>query len=151
MRLSPTQAVLGSTLALLCIGGSQATSAHRRLHHADRRLDHLHGHPHPHAASAGIEKRKAVCSFPTDDPNLVAVTPNAKNAGWAMSPDQECVPGSYCPIACKSGMVMAQWEPNSTYIPGSSMVRSSPSYYLIFFSLVFVSAFLSPLLTTLTR
>ncbi|KAG6027389.1 hypothetical protein E4U19_002011 [Claviceps sp. Clav32 group G5] len=35
----------------------------------------------------------AVCAFSTDDPVLVPVTPGSKNAGWAMSPDQECKPG----------------------------------------------------------
>lgn len=61
--------------------------------------------------------------FPGDeDPNLVAITPNEENAGWAMSPDQPCEPGMYCPIACKPGMVMAQWDPDSSFTYPVSMV-----------------------------
>lgn len=69
--------------------------------------------------------KRGTCKFPGDeDSNLVAITPDAKNAGWALSPDQECKPGSYCPIACKPGMVMAQWDPDSTYDYPASMVSS---------------------------
>ncbi|EFE44300.1 hypothetical protein TRV_00916 [Trichophyton verrucosum HKI 0517] len=60
-----------------------------------------------------IEKRGGQCQFPADA-GLVAVTPNAMNAGWAMSPDQPCKPDSYCPYACPSGQVMAQWDPKAT-------------------------------------
>ena len=84
-----------------------------------------HGHRHgQHSAfeSRPLQKRGGQCQFPTDDSNMVAVTPDAKNAGWAMSPDQECKPGSYCPYACKPGMVMNQWDPKSTYDYPSSMV-----------------------------
>ncbi|RGP79443.1 murein transglycosylase [Fusarium longipes] len=83
-----------------------------------------HGHRHgQHSAfeSRPLQKRGGQCQFPTDDPNMVAVTPDAKNAGWALSPDQECKPGSYCPFACKPGMVMNQWDPDSTYDYPSSM------------------------------
>ncbi|KAJ3499779.1 hypothetical protein NLG97_g41 [Lecanicillium saksenae] len=38
-----------------------------------------------------------------------------------MAPDQSCEPGHYCPIACKEGMVMNQWEKGSTYTYPSSM------------------------------
>jgi len=41
----------------------------------------------------------------------------AKNKGWAMSPDQECVPDSFCPYACPSGQVMAQWNPDAKNYP----------------------------------
>ncbi|UZP40834.1 hypothetical protein NXS19_008650 [Fusarium pseudograminearum] len=83
-----------------------------------------HGHRHgQHSVleSRPLQKRGGQCQFPTDDPNMVAVTPDAKNAGWALSPDQECKPGSYCPFACKPGMVMNQWDPKSTYEYPSSM------------------------------
>ncbi|CAF3514080.1 hypothetical protein SNK03_011014 [Fusarium graminearum] len=83
-----------------------------------------HGHHHgQHSVleSRPLQKRGGQCQFPTDDPNMVAVTPDAKNAGWALSPDQECKPGSYCPFACKPGMVMNQWDPKSTYEYPSSM------------------------------
>ncbi|OTA57774.1 glycoside hydrolase family 132 protein, partial [Hypoxylon sp. EC38] len=54
------------------------------------------------------------CAFPTDK-GLFAVTPDAMNGGWAMAPDQECVSGTWCPIACPPGQVMAQWKPGTTY------------------------------------
>ncbi|RKF83178.1 putative secreted beta-glucosidase adg3 [Golovinomyces cichoracearum] len=60
----------------------------------------------------GIKKETSKCEFPSDA-GLVAVTPKAKNAGWAMSPDEQCSPGSYCPYACPSGKVMAQWNPEA--------------------------------------
>ncbi|KPM38875.1 hypothetical protein AK830_g7659 [Neonectria ditissima] len=108
--------------AILLSAPSVAGKAHRH----SRRIEHpLH---HPLDASflekpfeKRVQKRGGDCPFPTDDSNLVAVTPDEKNAGWAMSPDQECTPGSYCPFACKPGMVMAQWEPDSTYDYPSSM------------------------------
>ncbi|KAI8679682.1 hypothetical protein NCS57_00246700 [Fusarium keratoplasticum] len=89
-----------------------AAKAHQ---HHERGAGHLHGSPAP------IVKRGGQCQFPTDDPNMVAVTPDEKNGGWAMSPDQECKPGSYCPFACKPGMVMNQWDPDSTYDYPASM------------------------------
>ncbi|RSL63785.1 hypothetical protein CEP54_005043 [Fusarium duplospermum] len=89
-----------------------AAKAHQ---HHERAAGHLHGSPAP------IVKRGGQCQFPTDDPNMVAVTPDEKNGGWAMSPDQECKPGSYCPFACKPGMVMNQWDPDSTYDYPASM------------------------------
>lgn len=60
-----------------------------------------------------IEKRANTCSFPTDA-GLVSVTPGSSNGGWAMSPDQQCTPGKYCPYACPPGKVMAQWDPSAT-------------------------------------
>ncbi|KAK6459221.1 uncharacterized protein RJT20DRAFT_132364 [Scheffersomyces xylosifermentans] len=61
-----------------------------------------------------ISKRGgSTCSFPTDA-GLIAVTPDSSNAGWAMSHDQSCTPGSYCPYACPPGQVMAQWDPSAT-------------------------------------
>lgn len=53
------------------------------------------------------------CVFPTNA-GLVAITPDKPNAGWAMSPDQQCLPGKYCPYACPPGQVMAQWDPAAT-------------------------------------
>lgn len=74
-----------------------------------------------------IEKRGGQCQFPTDA-GLVAVTPKAMNAGWAMSPDQPCMPDSYCPYACPPGQVMAQWDPKATaYTYPASMVRLNHS------------------------
>ncbi|OZJ02216.1 hypothetical protein BZG36_04722 [Bifiguratus adelaidae] len=56
------------------------------------------------------------CGFPFAEANLTAITPDAQNAGWAMSPNQACTVGSYCPYACASGMYSAQWDPSVTKI-----------------------------------
>lgn len=64
-------------------------------------------------AAAAPTKRSNTCAFPTDK-GLVEITPRSDNAGWAMSPDQKCSAGSYCPYACPSGQLMAQWDPLST-------------------------------------
>ncbi|KAE8391067.1 hypothetical protein BDV23DRAFT_154016 [Aspergillus alliaceus] len=82
---------------------------------------HGYGHAHNHhrdvhsVAEVGVplEKRGGSCEFPKDA-GLVAVTPNMKNAGWAMSPDQPCKPGNYCPYACPPGQVSMQWDPKAT-------------------------------------
>ncbi|KAF3767806.1 hypothetical protein M406DRAFT_31870, partial [Cryphonectria parasitica EP155] len=60
------------------------------------------------------------CAFPESE-GLVAVTPGSSNAGWAMSPDQECTAGSYCPFACPPGQLMNQWKPGTTYVYPESM------------------------------
>ena len=68
------------------------------------------------------KKRGGSCPFPTDA-GLVAVTPDQQNAGWAMSPDQPCEPGNYCPYACPAGQVSMQWDPEATsYTYPMSMV-----------------------------
>lgn len=86
-----------------------------------KRLQHSH-----HVHHEGVEKRNnnfdddsspvfgsTLCKFPTGV-GLIAVTPDKLNAGWAMSPDQPCLPGKYCPYACPPGQVMAQWDPSAT-------------------------------------
>lgn len=60
-----------------------------------------------------LQRREKQCQFPTDA-GLISVTPDAMNAGWAMSPDQPCKPDSYCPYACPPGQLMAQWDPTAT-------------------------------------
>jgi hypothetical protein len=66
------------------------------------------------AATAAVPTQRSItCQFPTDQ-GLVPVTPNDSNAGWAMSPNQPCTAGSYCPYACPPGQVMAQWDPSAT-------------------------------------
>ncbi|KAL4934257.1 SUN domain-containing protein [Aspergillus undulatus] len=75
--------------------------------------NHGHSHAHLHGKKDVVEKRGGSCAFPTDA-GLVAVTPGSKNAGWAMSPDQSCEPGNYCPYACPSGQVSMQWDPDAT-------------------------------------
>ncbi|KAI5952839.1 hypothetical protein KGF54_003706 [Candida jiufengensis] len=60
------------------------------------------------------------CTFPKDQ-GLVEVAKDGANKGWAMSPDESCVPGKYCPYACPPGQLMNQWDSSSkTYsFPGS--------------------------------
>lgn len=74
-----------------------------------------------------LAKRGGQCAFPTDA-GLVAITPGEANAGWAMSPDQPCEPGNYCPYACPPGQVSMQWDPKATtYAYPASMVSSDNS------------------------
>ena len=76
-----------------------------------------------------LERRSGQCQFPANV-GLVAVTPNAQNAGWAQSPDQPCLPGNYCPYACPAGQVSMQWDPSATsYTYPKSMVKP-PTLYL---------------------
>jgi hypothetical protein len=115
MKFSTVSAVLGPAVLL---SAPVLGSHHSHLSHAQR---HAHG-PRQHPAKGLlVSKREGQCVFPTDDSNLVPVTLDAENAGWAMSPDQPCLPGSYCPYACKPGMVMAQWDPKSTFTYPASM------------------------------
>jgi hypothetical protein len=120
MKVTDVQAALASAVVLLSLPASTVASSHRRFHQLPNKK-HTHLRSHTVEDSNSIVKR-GQCAFPTDDPNLVAVTPDSQNAGWAMSPDQPCEPGHYCPIACKPGMVMAQWQPGSSYNYPASMV-----------------------------
>ncbi|KAJ5711281.1 hypothetical protein N7488_005437 [Penicillium malachiteum] len=78
-----------------------------------------HGHSHGHhelrtsPESTILQKKSGQCQFPSDA-GLIAVTPNEQNAGWAMSPNQPCEPGNYCPYACPPGQVSMQWDPEAT-------------------------------------
>lgn len=95
-----------------------------------------HGHGHHHHLhhqqsvpevdmNVTLEKKSGQCQFPTNV-GLVPVTPNAQNAGWAMSPNQPCLPGNYCPYACPPGQVSMQWDPAATsYTYPLSMVSSA--------------------------
>ncbi|KAF7131296.1 hypothetical protein CNMCM5793_004410 [Aspergillus hiratsukae] len=101
--------VSGASALLWFIAGVEASN-HAHLH----RVRHQHGAVHSVAeVGAPLEKRGGKCEFPTDA-GLVPVTPNMQNAGWAMSPDQPCLPGNYCPYACPPGQVMMQWDPEAT-------------------------------------
>lgn len=123
MQLATLQAGVASLIILA--PGAESFTLHRNVHH----LDHVRRHTHLHHQGRAIESppsspslvKRGTCQFPTDDPNLVAITPDQVNAGWAMSPDQSCRIDSYCPFACKPGMVMNQWEKGSTYTYPSSM------------------------------
>lgn len=78
MKSAPlTTAVILAAAA--CVDAS--LSAHDHSTFARRHM-HLH-----HKAKRG----EGQCKFP-EDAGLVAVTPGAKNAGWAMSPDKACKP-----------------------------------------------------------
>ncbi|ODV96185.1 hypothetical protein PACTADRAFT_75355 [Pachysolen tannophilus NRRL Y-2460] len=65
------------------------------------------------AADPADFKRGNTCSFPTND-GLVSITPNEQNGGWAMNTNQQCTSGNYCPYACPSGQLMAQWDTSAT-------------------------------------
>ncbi|KAF3491224.1 uncharacterized protein GIQ15_00741 [Arthroderma uncinatum] len=107
--------------AVLCFLASASEAGHANLHNYAPGLSRHHGHQNFHRSVPAVEergvsfveKRGGQCQFPTDA-GLVSVTPNEQNAGWAMSPDQPCKPGSYCPYACPPGQVMAQWDPDAT-------------------------------------
>jgi hypothetical protein len=124
MRLSTFQAAIGSASILLSAQPVSANLGHRHAHleHA-RRHGHGHGHSHEAGEVLGAPKvaaRKAACTLP-DHPDLVRV-PGKDNHGFAMSPDEPCEDGKWCPIACVSGKLMAQWKPNTTYTYPESMV-----------------------------
>lgn len=121
MRLTSKIAVAGVALLtfysaeVIAVSNAHASLARRHMHHHD--LKHK-------------LKKRAQCEFPTDA-GLVSVTPGAMNAGWAMSPDQPCKPGMYCPYACPPGQLMAQWDPDATeYAYPESMVSFSFWEYL---------------------
>ena len=122
MRTPPLRTLLGSAAVVLSAAGIEANSAHQRAHHLQRATV-AHAHAHARSVHDQPVRRNVVCPFPTDDDNLVPITPNDENGGWAMSQDQPCKPDSYCPFACKPGMVMNQWDPTSTYTYPLSMVR----------------------------
>jgi hypothetical protein len=121
---------------LLGILASIADAKHGHAHlavlerqHQQRRKAHTSiAEPGDHALelrpeNLGVERRGGQCPFPYDA-GLVPVTPGEQNAGWAMSPNQHCKPGSYCPYACPPGQVSAQWNPQATsYKYPQSMVR----------------------------
>ncbi|KAI9290997.1 hypothetical protein K502DRAFT_272177, partial [Neoconidiobolus thromboides FSU 785] len=52
------------------------------------------------------------CKLPNDS-LITPITKDQLNAGWAMSPDQQCTYGKWCPYACKSGYYSSQWDPTS--------------------------------------
>jgi Beta-glucosidase (SUN family) len=133
MRSRPFKASV-SALLLLAAPIVNAKHDHGLLATIHKR-HHAHREQHrslPEIAESGIALRSpkkgdgngGQCQFPTDA-GLVAVTPQEQNAGWAMSPDQPCVPDSYCPYACPPGQVMMQWDPDATsYTYPKSMVST---------------------------
>ncbi|RMI94333.1 hypothetical protein BD777DRAFT_120082 [Yarrowia lipolytica] len=79
----------------------------QELHRRTITKEHTRHSHHEH------KKRGGQCAFPTNE-GLVSVDPSGENAGWAMSPDQPCEPGKYCPYACPPGQLMGQWDPKAT-------------------------------------
>ncbi|ANB13577.1 hypothetical protein AWJ20_1873 [Sugiyamaella lignohabitans] len=90
---------------------------HRHKHHAHEDNDTL---DQEQTNSEPLQKRGGQCQFPTDA-GLVPITPNEMNAGFAMSPNQQCTPGNWCPYACPPGQLSGQWDPavTSYSYPGS--------------------------------
>lgn len=128
MKITTIQAAVGSAVFLLNAQQCAATAQHRH-HHLHLEKKHGHSHSHSHVGiqnaynpkysqrnSSALVSRdgKKKCQFP-EDKGLFAVTPSGMNGGWALAPDQECVSGTWCPIACPPGKVMAQWKPGTHY------------------------------------
>lgn len=127
MKFLDIQAVIGTAILLLSLP-CDAKHSHRLQHLEVMGKRHDHNKIHASPRAAGFEEKlekRGSCEFPSDA-GLVAVTPGSSNAGWAMSPDQPCSPGGYCPFACPPGQVMAQWNPAATaYVYPQSMVCSN--------------------------
>ncbi len=129
MKLLDLQAAIGTAMLLLSLPCNAKHGHSHQLTHLDsKRSNHRHLHntvqasPREEAIQDGLEKR-GQCAFPAGAPGLVAV-PGAQNAGWAMSPDQPCTPGNYCPYACEPTYVGCQWDPAATaYVYPENMVR----------------------------
>lgn len=126
---------VGAALLLLGAQHCAATTGHREMH---RQFEKRHGHGHlpsrsfeaelrsPESDEAGntseVRKRGSGCSLPGDDGNLVRISDTRNdNQGFAMSPDQPCQDGMYCPFACKPGMLMNQWKDGTSFKPVESM------------------------------
>lgn len=124
MKITTLQAAIGSASLLFSAQPAAANLGHRHAHEQYAKR-HGHGHGHSHRVADAVEApkvvaRKAPCALP-DHPDLVRV-PGADNHGFAMSPDEPCEDGKWCPLACVSGKLMAQWKPNTTYSYPESMV-----------------------------
>ena len=130
MKAFQLHAALGAVAILfpsLCV--AKHGHSHNLEHLAYKR--HNHNHLHVEHTQDAVEKRDATCAFPTGA-GLVPITPNMPNGGWAMSPDQQCLPGNFCPFACPSGQVMAQWNPAATsYIYPLSLVGHNEILQLV--------------------
>lgn len=127
--------VCASALLLLATVAHAHKGAHEHLEalhkrHREARKARRSNETGAEEESFELVKRGGQCAFPSDA-GLVAVTPGSANAGWAMSPDQPCTPGSYCPYACPPGQVSMQWDPKATsYSYPQSMVSHYPNSYL---------------------
>lgn len=130
MRFLEQKAAVGAAIVLLA-AVSEARHSHRAVQLETLERRHAHGHSHKNAHSSRADhkdepvlEKRDICSFPLTA-GLVAVTPGSENGGWAMSPDQPCVAGKFCPYACPPGQLMGQWDADATsYEYPASMVRS---------------------------
>ncbi|ORY62912.1 uncharacterized protein BCR38DRAFT_217305 [Pseudomassariella vexata] len=110
MKLTTLGVTATSAVLLLATGPCLATAGHRNHHKR-----HNRGHTLTTRETDVVKDRSLeTCAFPSGK-GLVAITPGSLNEGWALSPDQKCSCGSYCPYACPPGQVMAQWKPGSNY------------------------------------
>jgi hypothetical protein len=124
MRFATLQAAIGSASLLFSAQAASVHHSHQKAHEQYGKRD-AHNHRSGELLGAPKAARKVSCSLP-DDPDLVHV-PGADNNGFAMSPDEPCEDGKWCPIACVAGKVMAQWKPNTTYAYPESMVGGQSS------------------------
>ena len=125
MRFATLQAAIGSASLFLSVESASIAASHGH-HHVHNQIGRRHAHQDELVGAPAIAKR-STCSLP-DHPDLVFV-PGEKNNGFAIAPDMACKDGMYCPIACVSGKVMAQWQPNSTYVYPQSTVSSRRSSF----------------------
>ncbi|CAD6499244.1 BgTH12-04895 [Blumeria graminis f. sp. triticale] len=119
MKFSGILSSCGGAVLLFSFSDAKTHIHNYHSHSQFHRLDQRHGNSTSNSTRGGnslhggLQKGSSSCQFPKDA-GLVAITPESKNAGWAMSPDESCSSGSYCPYACPSGQVMAQWNPQAT-------------------------------------
>ncbi|KAF7535527.1 hypothetical protein G7054_g5282 [Neopestalotiopsis clavispora] len=116
MKLPMQTALLAALLSAVdqCLATSHHRHHHRR-HNTPEVSERNTTHEIIHQKNIELKARGLdTCTFPSSD-GLIAITPGSDNAGWAMSPDQPCTCGSYCPYACPPGQVSAQWKDGSTY------------------------------------
>lgn len=113
MRLIETASAIGAVLSLITAAGATHIDIHNDFSKEilQRRSQHTR-HKHSHAKFHST-KRATTCAFP-HGVGLVPVAPKGQNGGWAMSPDEPCTAGKYCPYACPPGQLMAQWDPEAT-------------------------------------
>ncbi|KAL9037247.1 MAG: hypothetical protein Q9180_003828 [Flavoplaca navasiana] len=116
MKSTSILAVFAANIASLVLAKHGDTHLraleHRHLHHKGRSLSPIERRNGYRVEEPVVEKRTGQCQFP-EDAGLVHVS-GLSNGGWAMSPDECCEPGGYCPYACPPGQVSMQWDPHAT-------------------------------------
>lgn len=118
MKLDTGKPVFATLLLVvtLCQGSKHGLShlnVLERRHSHHRRVHSAREEERSIATLPEVKKRTNQCAFPADA-GLVSVTPSEQNGGWAMSPNQPCTPGNYCPYACPPGQLAMQWNPEAT-------------------------------------